>query len=71
MTSFQKTWIENESLRSVMREGVEEASRQLGATFWVTNDGKIRGDYSEEQYLDGILEEATGIALEYLHENEE
>lgn len=71
MTKFQKAWIENESLRPIMLEGVNEATRQLKVKFWVNADGKIRGNYTDEQYMGGILEEANDIALEYVYENQD
>ncbi len=69
MTKFQGIWIENESLRTVMQEGIEEASTQLGVQFWINQDGTIGGNYSEDQYNDGIIEKAEGIAIQYLYEN--
>lgn len=69
MNKFQQFWIENESLRAVMQESIEEASRQLGVKLWINQDGTIGGDYSEDQYNDGIKDDAESIALTYVYEN--
>lgn len=68
---MHQMWIENESKRDQLTSAVEEAAEERAVFATLNSDGSITGNWSEDEYHDGIIEWILERALEIYNENPE